>query len=35
VTPGFDYADMEMGNRQKLSEQFPEHSQVIEGLTEG
>jgi hypothetical protein len=22
VTPGFDFADMEMGNRQKLSEQF-------------
>ena len=35
VSPGFDYADMEMGNRQKLSERFPEHSMLIERLTQG
>lgn len=35
VSPGFDYADMELGDRQKLSERFPEHSMVIERLTRG
>ncbi|MGH8389659.1 MAG: cupin domain-containing protein [Pseudomonas sp.] len=34
VSPGFDFADMEMGDRQKLSEQFPQHSQLIEALTD-
>ncbi|MHC8394900.1 cupin domain-containing protein [Pseudomonas sp. LB3P93] len=34
VSPGFDYADMELGHRHKLSEQFPEHSELIEGLTQ-
>ncbi|AWM92347.1 cupin [Pseudomonas sp. 31-12] len=34
VSPGFDYADMELGNRQKLSEQFPKHSQLIGELTQ-
>ncbi|ANJ56317.1 cupin [Pseudomonas silesiensis] len=32
VSPGFDYADMEMGNRRKLGERFPEHSVLIETL---
>jgi predicted cupin superfamily sugar epimerase len=35
VSPGFDFADMEMGNRQKLREQFPEHSELIGKLTQG
>ncbi|PWK45886.1 cupin domain-containing protein [Pseudomonas sp. B21-040] len=35
VSPGFDFADMEMGDRQKLSEQFAEHSMLIERLTHG
>lgn len=34
VSPGFDVADMEMGNRQKLTEQFAEHSSLIEKLTQ-
>jgi predicted cupin superfamily sugar epimerase len=33
VSPGFDFADMELGSRQKLGEQFPEHSQLFERLT--
>jgi predicted cupin superfamily sugar epimerase len=33
VTPGFDFADMTLGNRQKLSEEFPEHAELIEQLT--
>ncbi|MGL6244150.1 cupin domain-containing protein [Pseudomonas sp.] len=34
VSPGFDYADMELGNRHRLSDQFPEHSELIGRLTE-
>ncbi|MNV07390.1 hypothetical protein D3C71_978150 [compost metagenome] len=34
VSPGFDFADMEMGDRKKLSEEFPEHSHLIEALTD-
>ncbi|WP_166219512.1 cupin domain-containing protein [Pseudomonas atagonensis] len=33
VSPGFDFADMEMGNRQKLTAQFPQHRALIEKLT--
>jgi predicted cupin superfamily sugar epimerase len=33
VSPGFDFADMELGNRQTLSEAFPEHAELIEQLT--
>ncbi|MHC8354112.1 cupin domain-containing protein [Pseudomonas sp. LB3P81] len=33
VSPGFDFADMQMGDRQKLCEAFPEHSALIEQLT--
>lgn len=33
VSPGFDFADMEMGDRQKLVEQFPQHRTLIEKLT--
>jgi predicted cupin superfamily sugar epimerase len=34
VSPGFDYADMKLGHRQKLSELFPEHSELIAELTQ-
>ncbi|UVM53095.1 MULTISPECIES: cupin domain-containing protein [unclassified Pseudomonas] len=34
VSPGFDYADMELGTRRKLGESFPEHSQLFEKLTQ-
>lgn len=33
VSPGFDFADMEMGDRQKLTQQFPQHRTLIERLT--
>jgi predicted cupin superfamily sugar epimerase len=33
VSPGFDFADMEMGDRQKLTQQFPQHRTLIEKLT--
>jgi predicted cupin superfamily sugar epimerase len=32
VSPGFDYADMEMGSRRKLGERFPDHLMLIEEL---
>jgi predicted cupin superfamily sugar epimerase len=35
VSPGFDFADMQMGDRQMLGEQFPQHSKLIEQLTRG
>jgi predicted cupin superfamily sugar epimerase len=35
VSPGFDYADMELGDREKLRERFPEYSMLIERLTRG
>ena len=35
VSPGFDYADMQLGDRQKLRERFPEHSVLVEKLTRG
>lgn len=33
VSPGFDFADMQMGHRQKLTAQFPQHRALIEKLT--
>jgi len=33
VSPGFDFADMEIGNRAKLMAQFPQHGALIEKLT--
>ena len=33
VSPGFDFADMEMGDRRKLTRQFPQHRTLIEKLT--
>jgi len=33
VSPGFDFADMEMADRGKLTAQFPQHRALIEMLT--
>lgn len=33
VSPGFDFADFEMANREKLISEFPELSDVIKDLT--
>jgi predicted cupin superfamily sugar epimerase len=33
VSPGFDFADMEMSQRRKLTAQFPQHRTLIEKLT--
>lgn len=33
VAPGFDFADFEMADRQRLSAQYPEHRGLIESLT--
>lgn len=33
VSPGFDFADMEMGDRRKLIARFPQHRTLIEKLT--
>ncbi|MFJ3366969.1 cupin domain-containing protein [Pseudomonas sp. NPDC086251] len=33
VSPGFDFADMEMGSQHKLGEQFPEHWELVQRLT--
>lgn len=35
VSPGFDYADMEMSDRQKLTAEFPQHAALIEKMTRG
>lgn len=33
VSPGFDYADFEMGNRNEILLQFPQHKEIIDKLT--
>ena len=33
VSPGFDYADCEMGVREKIRVKFPEHLELIERMT--
>lgn len=33
VSPGFDFADMEMGDRRQLIARFPQHRMLIEKLT--
>lgn len=33
VSPGFDYADFEMAEREKLLREFPQHSKLIISLT--
>jgi predicted cupin superfamily sugar epimerase len=35
VSPGFDFADFEIGQRAKLIAQFPLHRRIIERLTRG
>lgn len=35
VSPGFDFADMQMGERQQLTAQFPQHRLLIEKLARG
>jgi predicted cupin superfamily sugar epimerase len=34
VSPGVDFADMEMSSQRKLREQFPEHSELFEKLAQ-
>lgn len=34
VSPWFDCADMQLGNREKLGEAFPEYWALIEQMTE-
>ena len=33
VTPGFDFADFEMGERAALLAEYPQHGEVIDRLT--
>ncbi len=33
VAPGFDFRDFEIGNREELVSQYPEHRSIIERLT--
>ena len=35
VSPGFDFADFEIGQRAKLMAQFPQQRQIIQRLTRG
>lgn len=35
VAPGFDFADFEMGDREMLVQQYPEHTEIILRLTKG
>lgn len=34
VSPGFDFAEFEMGNREALIQEYPQHREWIERLTE-
>lgn len=33
VSPGFEYEDFELGNRQSLLDRYPQHREIIERLT--
>jgi uncharacterized protein len=33
VSPGFEYTDMTLGNREQLSQQFPEHRELISAFS--
>jgi predicted cupin superfamily sugar epimerase len=33
VSPGFDFEDFELGKRQELIREYPQHKNVITGLT--
>lgn len=35
VAPGFDFADFEMGERERLCAEYPGHREIIERLTRG
>lgn len=35
VAPGFDFEDTELGRRDELLEQYPQHTDIILSLTEG
>ena len=35
VAPGFDFEDFEMGKRGELVARYPQHRELIEGLTRG
>jgi len=35
VAPGFEFEDFEMGKREELVREYPQHRGVIEGLTRG
>ncbi len=35
VSPGFDFADFEMADRQPLSARYPQHAELIKRLTKG
>lgn len=35
VAPGFDFADFEMGKREKLVKEYPQHGVIIAKLTRG
>jgi uncharacterized protein len=35
VAPGFDFQDFELGRREELVAKYPQHRDVIEGLTRG
>ncbi len=33
VSPGFDFEDFQLADRNKLTEKFPQHKDIIENLT--
>jgi hypothetical protein len=33
VAPGFDFADFEMADRETLTSQYPQHTDIIKQLT--
>ncbi len=35
VAPGFDFADFELGRREKLLEAYPQHEDMIRAMTQG
>ncbi len=35
VSPGFDFADFEMGSRDDLKDRFPQHAELVTRLTRG
>lgn len=33
VSPGFDFADFELANKEKLQQQYPQHADIIQQMT--